>query len=174
MTVSKLQIKRKQIELPLLTKARNGSFANHIINVNSCFKLIKNHNYETKKGFSLIEIVLSLLVLSTSLAIIFSGFEISANLNNHARFESEAAFLAEREMELAKSELLNGNIIANKKVRKIESRFRLKPGWKLFTLILPPDEENAVRLQVRVTHTDRELQLESFLFLPNQEVHKNG
>ena len=128
---------------------------------------------QLKRGFSLIEIILSLLILSTSLAIIFSGFEISANLSNHARFESEAAFLAEREMELAKSELLNGNLKANE-VRKLKSRFKLKPGWKLFTLILPPDNENTVRLQVRVTHTDRELQLESFLFLPNKEVQKNG
>ena len=131
------------------------------------------NRYNTKKGFSLIEIVLSLLILSTSLAIIFSGFEITASLNNHARFESEAAFLAEREMELAKSDLLNGNLIVNK-VKKLESRFRLKPGWKLLTLIIPPDEDNAVRLQVRVTHTDRELQLESFLFLPAKEIQKNG
>ncbi len=126
-----------------------------------------------KQGFSLVEILLSLIVLSSSLAVIFSGFEISSKLNSHAAFESEAAFLAEREIELAKSELLNGNLKAGK-VKKLESRFRLKPGWKLVTLLTPPDEENTVRLQVRVTNADRELQLESFLFLPGQEVKNNG
>ncbi len=168
MTLLKRQLKSEKYGLPRhLLMASNDAFTNHIY----CFdsKRIKNQN----KGFSLIEIILSLFILSTSLAIIFSGFEITSNLNNHARFESEAAFLAEREMELAKSELLNGNIKVIK-TQKFESRFRLKPGWKLFTLIVPPDSDNAVRLQVRVTHTDRELQLESFLFLPDKEVQKNG
>lgn len=126
-----------------------------------------------KQGFSLIEILLSLFVLSGSLAAIFSGFEVSAKLNNHAIFESEAAFLAERELELAKSELLNGNL-QTVKPRRLVSRFRLKPGWKLVTILTPPDQDKTVRLQVRVTHADRELQLESFLFLPSQGETKNG
>ena len=168
MTVLKRQLRREINGLPChLSMARNEGFINLIAH---CFysNRIKSRN----KGFSLIEIVLSLFILSTSLAIIFSGFEITSNLSSYARFESEAAFLAEREMELTKSELLNGNLKVNK-VNKFESRFRLKPGWKLLTLIVP-DDDNAVRLQVRVTHTDRELQLESFLFLPNKEAQKNG
>ena len=131
------------------------------------------NSYKIKKGFSLIEAILSLLILSGSLAIIFSGFEISSKLNNYANFESEAAFLAEREMELAKSELLSGNLKANQN-KKLNSRFRLKPGWKLFTILTVPDAEKVVRLQVRVSNSDRELQLESFLFLPEQGENKNG
>ena len=126
-----------------------------------------------KCGFSLLELIISLFVLTGSLSIIFSGFEISSKLNNHAVFESEAAFLAERELELTKSELLNGNLKVGK-TRKLPCRFRLKPGWKLFTLLTNPDKEESVRLQVRVSYADRELQLESYLFLPKQEVKNNG
>ncbi len=122
-----------------------------------------------KQGFSLLEILVSLFVLATSLSVIFSGFEVSKKLNTQAVFESEAAFLAERELELAKSELLSGNLKAEQP-RRLKSRFRLKPGWNLVTLLTTPDDDNAVRLQVRVTQADRELQLESFLFLPAQEV----
>ncbi len=122
-----------------------------------------------KQGFSLLEILVSLFVLATSLSVIFSGFEVSKKLNSQAVFESEAAFLAERELELAKSELLNGNLKAGQ-ARRLKSRFRLKPGWNLVTLLTPPDNDDAVRLQVRVTQEDKELQLESFLFLPAQEV----
>ena len=126
-----------------------------------------------KNGFSLIELIISLFVLTGALSIIFSGFEVSAKLNSHAIFESEAAFLAEREIELAKSELLNGNLKAGK-ARQLPCRFRLKPGWKLITLLTTPDKDDTVRLQVRVTHADRELQLESYLFLPEKEVKNNG
>ena len=126
-----------------------------------------------KNGFSLIELIISLLVLAGGLSFIFSGFEVSAKLNNHAVFESEAAFLAEREIELAKSELLNGKLKAGK-ARQLPCRFRLKPGWKLITVLTTPDKDETVRLQVRVTHADRELQLESNLFLPGNEVKNNG
>lgn len=126
-----------------------------------------------KNGFSLIELIISLLVLTGALSVIFSGFEVSAKLNNHAVFESEAAYLAEREIELAKSELLNGNLKAGK-ARQLPCRFRLKPGWKLITILTTPDKDETVRLQVRVTHADRELQLESYLFLPGNEVKNNG
>lgn len=126
-----------------------------------------------KQGFSLIEILLSLLVLGSSLTLIFSGFEVSTAINNHAIFESEAAFLAEREMELAKSELLRGSLKATKP-RQLKCRFRLKPEWKLITVLTPPDLDNAVRLQVRVNHRDRELQLESYLFLPEGVVENES
>lgn len=125
-----------------------------------------------KSGFSLMEILVSLFVLGGALAIIFSGFDISSKINNQAVFESEAAFLAEREMELAKSELLNGNLKAGQP-QKLPCRFRLKPGWQLFTLLTSPDETNTVRLQVRVNQADKELQLESYLFLPEQGVTKS-
>ncbi len=127
---------------------------------------------KTKQGFSLMEILLSLFVLSGSLTAIFSGFEISAKLNSYAVFEAEAAFLAEREIELAKSELLKGNLKATKP-QKLKSRFRLKPGWKLVTLLTLPDQDDTVRLQVRIKHNDRIFQLESFLFLP-QGANNNG
>ena len=135
--------------------------------------IIRTETIKKRDGFSLIELLISLFILTGALAIIFSGFEVSAKLNSHAIFESEAAFLAEREIELAKSELLNGNLKAGK-ARNLPCRFRLKPGWKINTILTPPDKDETVRLQVRVTHADRELQLESYLFLPEQEVKKNG
>ena len=135
--------------------------------------IIRTRTIDKKCGFSLLELIISLFVLTGSLSIIFSGFEISSKLNNHAVFESEAAFLAERELELTKSELLNGNLKAGK-TRKLPCRFRLKPGWKLVTLLTNPDKEESVRLQVRVSYADRELQLESYLFLPQQGVKNNG
>jgi prepilin-type N-terminal cleavage/methylation domain-containing protein len=134
--------------------------------------IIVKQTKNNRQGLSLIEILISLLILSGSLAFIFSGFDISSKLTNHATFESEAAFLAEREIELTKSELLNGNIKILK-ARQLPCRFRLKPGWKLITIMTQPDIYDTVRLQVRVSHSDRELQLESFLYLPQGE-NKNG
>lgn len=119
------------------------------------------------------EILVSLFVLSGALAVIFSGFDVSSKINMQAKFESEASFLAERELELAKSELLNGNLKADK-AKRLKNRFRLKPGWQLYTLVTTPDKDDAVRLQVRVSQADRVLQLESYLFLPGSEVKNEG
>ncbi len=126
------------------------------------------HRTAFSNGFSLIEILISLLVLSSAIATMFSGFEASSQLDMHAAFESEAAHIAEREIELVKSDLLAGRLTAAAAGRS--SRFRMKPGWKVATAIAAPDSDGAVRLQVTTHKGERSFQLESFVFVPGPEV----
>lgn len=117
-----------------------------------------------RHAFSLLEILITLLVLSGSIVIMFSGFDVAAKLDLQADFESEAAFLAERELELLKSELLQGRIAMTAKALK--SRFRLKPGWEIANVMTDADADSAVRLLCSVKKSDRLFQLESFVFVP--------
>lgn len=115
-------------------------------------------------GFSLVEILISLLVLSGAIATMFSGFDNAGRLELHASFESEASFLAEREMELLKAELLNGKI--TQKPATVKSRFPHKPGWKSYSVVTAPDPLGAVRIVSTVKKSNRIFKLESFLFVP--------
>ncbi|EKD84279.1 MAG: hypothetical protein ACD_39C00136G0005 [uncultured bacterium] len=124
----------------------------------------------TRQGFSLLEILITLLVLSGSIVIMFSGFDTAAQLDMFASFESEAAFLAERELELLKSELLQGRI--KLAAGSLNSRFRLKPGWKLANIMSAVDNEDAVRLICSISKGDRLFQLESFVFVPQTGAKK--
>ncbi len=117
-----------------------------------------------RSGFSLIEILISLLVLSGALATMFSGFESSGMLDMQASFESEAAFMAERELELVKSDLIAGRLRPVAAGRP--GRFKMKPGWKIATVIAGSDAEGAVRIQVSANKSGRVYQLESFVYVP--------
>lgn len=121
-------------------------------------------------GFSLLEILITLLVLSGSVVIMFSGFDTAAQLDMFASFESEAAFLAEREIELLKSEILQGRI--KPAAGSLHSRFRLKPGWKLANIMSAVDSEDAVRLICSISKGDRLFQLESFVYVPDAGAKK--
>lgn len=116
------------------------------------------------RGFSLIEILISLLVLSGAIATMFSGFETSTQLNHYSSFESNAAFLAEREVELLKADLLSGQ--RKPGPASTDSRFRHKPGVKINTVWTATDEDRALRIICTVTQFDRIYKLESFLYLP--------
>jgi len=133
------------------------------LTANSC-------NAPDRRAFSLLEILITLLVLSGSVVIMFSGFDTASQLDMFAGFESEAAFLAEREIELLKSELLQGRIRAA--AGSIKSRFRLKPGWKLASVIADADSEDAIRLICSISKGDRLFQLESFVFVPGAGAQK--
>lgn len=123
-----------------------------------------------RRGFSLLEILITLLVLSGSVVIMFSGFDTAAQLDMFASFESEAAFLAEREIELLKSELLQGHIKPT--AGSMKSRFRLKPGWKIASVMADIDKEDSVRLICSVSNGDRLFQLESFIYVPTAGAKK--
>ncbi|MBU1108789.1 MAG: prepilin-type N-terminal cleavage/methylation domain-containing protein [Candidatus Riflebacteria bacterium] len=121
--------------------------------------------YRLNQGFSLLEILITLLILSGSIVIMFSGFDKAAELDMFASFESESAFLAEREIELLKTELLHGRI--KPRTGSLGSRFRLKPGWKMTSVMTAADSEEAVRLICSINKGDRLFQLESFVFVPS-------
>ncbi len=125
---------------------------------------------KNKNGFSLIEILVSLLVLSSAIATMFAGFDTSQALDVHAAFETEAAFLAERELELVKSDLLSGRLPIIAAGRP--GRFRNKPGWKVATTVAAADEDGAVRIQVSANLGDRLFQLESFVFVAESGAKK--
>ncbi|MDN5279126.1 MAG: hypothetical protein PWR01_3091 [Clostridiales bacterium] len=123
-----------------------------------------------KRGFSLIEILISLLVLSGAIATIFSGFDTAGQLSHYAQFETEAAFLAERELELLKADLLNGK--RKPGPASTEPRFQMKPGWKVNTVWTKPDETGAVRIVCNIAQSDRVFKLESFLYLPPERLQQ--
>lgn len=102
----------------------------------------------------------------------FSGFDYAGQLDLHSSFESRAAYIAEREMELAKSDLLSGSIQPGAKV--IKGRFQYKPGWKVSTVVTAPDPYGAVRLISSIKNGERSFELESFVFVPNarQQIEK--
>ncbi|MDD3145796.1 MAG: type II secretion system protein [Candidatus Riflebacteria bacterium] len=124
--------------------------------------------YGIREGFSLIEILISLLVLSGALATMFSGFESSSMLDMQAGFESEAAFMAERELELVKSDLLAGRLKPVAAGRR--GRFKMKPGWKIATTIADRDDDGATRIQVSASRSGRNFMLESFVYVPKDST----
>lgn len=119
----------------------------------------------SRKGFSLIEILVSLLVLSGAIATMFSGFETASQLNHYSNFESEAAFLAEREIEMLKSDLIKGR--RKPGPASAASRFVHKPGFKISSVWSKPDANQTVRIQCSVNQLDRSFELESFVYLPD-------
>lgn len=131
-----------------------------------------NNKKRVKKGFTLAEILVSLLVIGGALTIIFGGFNLVQSFNSYAVFESEAAFLAEREIELLKTELLNGKIKGAKGL--FNSRFKLKPGWKICCAVNKPDEDHVIKLECFVTRANDEYKLNSFIFLPQNIQEKES
>lgn len=119
-----------------------------------------------RAAFSLIEILISLLIVSGAIATIFSGFDTAAQLSFHSAFESEAAFLAERELELLKAEFISDKITYSP--GRIASRFPQKPGWKVNTVWAAHDEFGAVRVVCTVEQQDRVFKLESFVYQPER------
>ncbi|MFZ5953212.1 MAG: type IV pilus modification PilV family protein [Candidatus Rifleibacteriota bacterium] len=118
------------------------------------------------RGFSLIEILISLLVLSGAIATMFSGFDTSSQLNLYSAFESEAAFIAEREIELLKADLLSQQ--RKPGPAAAPSRFRNRPGVKVNTAWTGRDPEGTVRMVCTVSQSDRIFKIESFLYLPQE------
>lgn len=117
-----------------------------------------------KNGFSLAEILISMLVLSGAISTMFIGFDTSGNLDNYSRFSTESAFLAEREVELLKSDLITGKQATGPASRS--SRFRLKPGWDVKTIWTSLDETQTVRINCIVKKGEQQFKLETFLYLP--------
>ena len=118
-----------------------------------------------KNGFSLIEILVSLLIVSGAIAIMFNGFEMSFRLSSYANFETYASLIAEREIEILKSDLL-GNKIRHAPGHR-ENRFSNKPGFSARTVWSDIDEHKTVRIICTVSQKENTFKLESFLYYPN-------
>lgn len=114
-------------------------------------------------GFTLVEILLSLLILSGAINILFSGLQAAETLDRQAGSEQRAAVTAERELEILKTDLLGGRRPFQGSAR---GRFRLPAGWKSRVLWAPHEHEGTIRLVARVLKPGVDVQLESFLFLP--------
>jgi type II secretory pathway pseudopilin PulG len=133
--------------------------------------ILKNRNKfsdSSRTGFSLAEILISMLVLSGAISTMFIGFDTSSNLDNYSRFSTESAYLAEREVELLKSDLLTGKLRPGPANRA--SRFSLKPGWELKTIWTSPDKSDTVRINCLVKKGEQQFKLETFLYLPGGTV----
>ncbi len=119
-----------------------------------------------RRGFSLVEILLALIIMAGSVISIMRGFEVQESLEHQARFETMAALYAERELELLKSDLLGGR--RPQGPRGSAGRFKLPGGWKSRLIWTAPDEDNVCRLIVRITRSGETFACESFVaFAPD-------
>ncbi|MDD3000301.1 MAG: type II secretion system protein [Candidatus Riflebacteria bacterium] len=130
-------------------------------------KADKKTGYYRKIGFSLVEILISVLVVGGILTIMYSGFKTSNDLLLQASFESEAAFLAEREIEYIKSELVDGVIKPEKSFLK--SRFQTKPEWKVSSLVAPDEIPGICKILTNIESQNKKFTLESFIYIPNSK-----
>ncbi|HEY9069280.1 MAG TPA: type II secretion system protein [Candidatus Ozemobacteraceae bacterium] len=118
----------------------------------------------TTRGFSLLEVLLSMLILSGAITGLFGGLHSAGLLDRRARFEERAAVYAERELELLKSDLAAG--IRKKGPASARGRFRLPGGWKTRLVWAPQPQEDSVRVACTIESGDDRLAIESFLYLP--------
>lgn len=121
-----------------------------------------------RKGFSLVEILLSLLILSGTVVALLGGMGASEQLENRARFEDQAGAFAERELELLKSDLLAGRRPAGP--RGNHGRFRMPSGWKSHVIWTAPDAEGVVRIVSEISRHNEQIKLESFLYIPHDQT----
>lgn len=128
--------------------------------------LLPHGKTEKRIGFSLIEILLSLLILSGTLVTLLGGFQVALELDKHAQFEEMAAYFAEREMEIAKCDLLSGKAVPDTATRA--GRFRLPKGWGSWLSCAPLDEFSVSKILCRVARGSETLTLESFLYCPEK------
>lgn len=120
---------------------------------------------DCRRGFSLLEVLLSLVIVSGALVILLRGIETGARLTAQSHFEAWSATYAEREMELLKSDLLTGRRSAQVGGRS-SGRFRLPAGWRTTIAWTALDELFTTRLCIIVKQQRLSFQLESHLFLP--------
>jgi len=118
-----------------------------------------------RSGFSLLEILLSLLILSGALTGLMSGLRSAELLDRRAVFEERAAVYAEREMELLKNDLQAGRRTGGP--AQARGRFRLPGGWKTRLSWAPQPMESSIRLACTVESGADHLAIESFLFFPD-------
>ncbi|HNW34597.1 MAG TPA: prepilin-type N-terminal cleavage/methylation domain-containing protein [Candidatus Ozemobacteraceae bacterium] len=118
-----------------------------------------------RRGFSLLEILLSLLILSGAITGLMSGLRSAELLDRRAVFEERAAMYAEREMELLKNDLQAGRRADGP--AHARGRFRLPGGWKTQLSWAPQPMESSIRLACTVQSGNDRLAIESFLFFPD-------
>lgn len=121
--------------------------------------------FNSRVGLSLAEILISLLVLSGSLGMLLGGIEIAGQLEGQGKFEEKAAFFAERELELAKTDFLRGSIRLSQKMRP--GRFRLPSGWESILTWTIPDDFGIISIHCQLSYRKiNKLDLETHLYLP--------
>jgi len=118
----------------------------------------------TSKGFSLLEVLLSLLILAGSVLGIMKGLDIAQAMDAHSRFEHLAAVFGERELELLKTDLLRGTLAAGP--ASMTGRIKLPPGWAAKLVWTPNASESTIRLKATVINGETNVQFSSFLYVP--------
>lgn len=127
---------------------------------------------KSRRGFSLIEILLAMLIMAGSVISLMRGLEVQESLDRQSRFETMAAIYAERELELLKSDLTTGKRPTGP--CGIAGRFRLPGGWKSRLIWTEPDEDGVCRLIVRINRSDDLFACETFFSLPNAPAGVNA
>ena len=120
------------------------------------------------RGFSLFEILLSMMILAGTVASLIDGFTAAEKLEFYSRFETQAAFFAERELEMLKTDLLRNQRPAGPAGSK--GRFRLPSGWQSHLVWTNQDDDGVVRLVSSVSRASDTFRCESFCYLPPETL----
>lgn len=123
-----------------------------------------------RNAFTLIETLVSIMIVGGILTVMFSGFDVSKQQQMQADFESEAAFIAEREMEYIKSELLEGKI--KTKASKRSGNFKVPTGWSVTLNLGEYTQDKTMKISVETVKNNNRFILSSYVYIPESGATK--
>ena len=118
-----------------------------------------------QKAFTLVEILVSIMIVGSILTVMYSGFDISKQQQMQADFESEASIIAEREMEYIKSELIDRKV--KPKFAKRHGNFNVPKGWQVLLTLGEYSTDKTIRITVETTKKNNRFKLNSYVYIPN-------
>jgi len=126
---------------------------------------VNNYSDEPLKGFSLFEVVLAVVILSTSMAAISTLIDISRISAAQSILEVEALIRCES--------LIDGIILTNApETSLVEEPFEDNPAWSYSITTEPTELETLQQITVQVTHRgkqeqyDAEVKLVRLIYIP--------
>ena len=121
--------------------------------------------WDTRRAFSLLEILLSLLILAGSVIGLMKGLDVAQALDNYSRFEHQAAVFGERELELLKADLIDGRRLPGP--ASATARIKLPPGWQGILSWTDRDQTGTIRAVARITQRENLLTIGTFVYVPS-------
>ncbi len=122
------------------------------------------------KAFTLVETLVSIMIVGSILTVMYSGFDISKQQQMQADFESEASIISEREMEYIKSELIDGKI--KPKSTKKNGSFKVPAGWQVTSTLGEYSSDKTMKITVETSKNNNKFMLSSYIYIPNNGVTK--
>lgn len=110
-----------------------------------------------RKGFTSLECVISLFIVSTIVFIITSTLHNNIILLNKNNYSRQMLYTAKEIMEDERNKIKNSNQIEGYNVNKTINNFKVK------TLVTPISYYNCYELKVKILHDNREMELNTYV-----------